>query len=141
MSRYISPGGKISMRILLVDQDVQVLALVFTLLEHYGHDVRTAISCKEALSITGELRPQVVITGIALLASSGFELAKELRQRTDCPDTFIVALTGQETLMPSTSWAAAGFNRVLRRPANIDDIVGVLDDVSAGRKSSLFVDR
>lgn len=122
------------MRVLLVDQEYQVLALVQTLLEHYGHEVRTASSCKEALALTSELRPQVVFTGIALLASSGFELVKELRERADCEGIVIIALTGHDALMNSDSWVTAGFNRVLRKPANIDDIVGVLDDIAAGRK-------
>lgn len=134
MGKYNLPEEQIPTRVLLVDQDAQILALFVTLLEHYGHEVKTAASWKEALTVIGEFCPQVIFTDIMLLASSGFELVKELRKRSDCADTFIVALTGYGALMDSSSWTAAGFNRILPKPANIDDIIAVLGDVAAGGK-------
>jgi DNA-binding response OmpR family regulator len=135
--KYPTTNDHQSFRVLLVDHDVQVLALLTTLLEHYGHDVRSAASCKEALALTDGFRPEVVYTGIALLVSSGFELAKQLRARADCARTVIVALTGHDTLMTPAAWTNAGFNYVLRKPANIEEIVGVLKDVSGLKKSNL----
>lgn len=135
--KYQTADGQVSLRVLLVDSDIQVLGLISTLLEHYGHDVRTAFSCKEALGLVDGFHPQVVVTGIALLASSGFELAKRLRVRPDCVDTVIVALTGHVAEMTPEQWAYAGFVHVLRKPANIDDIVSVLKDVSVRRVPQL----
>jgi CheY-like chemotaxis protein len=46
-----SIDDQVPLRVLLVDSDVQVLALVSTFLGPYGHEVRTAFSCKEALEL------------------------------------------------------------------------------------------
>lgn len=135
--KYPTADGQVSLRVLLVDSDIQVLGLISTLLEHYGHDVRTAFSCKEALGLVDGFHPQVVVTGIALVVSSGFELAKRLRVRPDCVDTVIVALTGHVAEMTPEEWKYAGFAHVLRKPANIEDIVGVLKEVSTTRMSHL----
>jgi CheY-like chemotaxis protein len=125
--------NEVPLRVLVVDSDVQVLALVARLLGHYGHDVRTAFSCKEALELTEGFHPQVVFTGIALFVSSGFDLVKRLRVRPDCVDTVIVALTGRISELTPEQWRYAGFAHVIRKPANIEDIVSVLKNVSAKR--------
>lgn len=135
--KYPTADGQLSLRVLLVDSDIQVLGLISTLLEHYGHDVRTAFSCKEALDHVDAFYPQVVVTGIALVVSSGFELAKRLRIRSDCVDTVIVALTGHVAEMTPEQWKYAGFAYVLRKPANIEHIVSVLKEVSAKRVPQL----
>jgi CheY-like chemotaxis protein len=139
--KYPSADGQVSLRVLLVDSDIQVLSLISTLLEHYGHDVRTAFSCKEALELADGFHPQVVVTGIALVVSSGFELAKRLRIRPDCVDTVIVALTGHVAELTPEEWTYAGFAHVLRKPANIDDIVSVLKVISAKRQPHLTLVR
>lgn len=125
-----SIDDQVPLRVLLVDSDVQVLALVSTLLAHHGHDVRTAFSCKEALEQTEGFRPHVVFTGIALFVSSGFDLVRRLRARPDCVDTVIVALTGHVSELTPEEWKYAGFAHVIRKPANIEDIVSVLKFVA-----------
>ena len=132
MDTHASPDV-VSLRILLVDHDVQILELLQSLLEYYGHEVRTAVSCEEALALASELRPQVIFTGIALLRSSGFELVKSLRERPECTDTMIVALTGHESLLDLDFWKESGFDRIVRKPAKIEVIVEVLQDVAASQ--------
>jgi ActR/RegA family two-component response regulator len=90
------------------------------------------------LSLTTEgFHPQVVSTGIALFVSSGFDLVKSIRVRSDCVDTVIVALTGHVSELTPEEWKYAGFAHVIRKPANIEDIVSVLKDVSAKRLPQL----
>jgi CheY-like chemotaxis protein len=139
--KYPSATDQLPMRVMLVDHDIQVLALLTTLLEHYGHDVRTAESAKEALAVAEGFRPEVLYTGIALLVSSGFELVKQLRMRPSCAGTVIVALTGHEAKLSPGQWQTAGFDRVLRKPADIEEIVDVLKDVSAARKATMHLVR
>lgn len=137
MGKYTAENGQVPLRVLLVERDGDVLALLSTLLEHNGHDVRTASSFKEALTLAEDFAPEAVYTSIVLLVGSGFELVKHLRTLPNGSNTVIVALTGHVTSMTSSEWHDAGFDHVLRKPANIDHIVDVLKQISIKRNSHL----
>jgi DNA-binding response OmpR family regulator len=128
---------QVSLRVMLVDSNVHLLASFAKLLEVHGHSVRTAISCKEALAVTEGYRPEAVFTGIALFLSSGFELTRRLRARTDCVNAVIVAMTGRESELTPEQWTYAGFDRVLHRPTDIHAIVDVLRAISISRRANV----
>lgn len=122
------------MRVLFVDPDIHKLTVIRTSLEDHGHTVRAASSYKEALAMIHELCPDAIFTNIALVTSSGFDLARELRNTDECAEAVICALTGHPEMMSRTSWTMAGFDRVIHRPANLDEVLKVLQDVCTKRQ-------
>jgi two-component system CheB/CheR fusion protein len=72
------PGTR---RVLVVDDNVDGAESVAMLLEHAGHAVRTARDGTEALAVTGEFRPDIVLLDIGLPGMDGYEVARRLRGR------------------------------------------------------------
>lgn len=68
-------------RILLIDQDTDLLDWARRHLSGEGVEIATATSAEEGLRKTGELKPSLVITEFHLRPVSGMELLKRLRQQ------------------------------------------------------------
>ena len=67
--------------ILVVEDDASLRELIVTVLGVAGYAVRAAASAEEALELTADARPAVVVTDIVLKAQSGYELCRILRER------------------------------------------------------------
>lgn len=79
-------------RILLVDDNPDLLALVRTALQNAGYrDVRTAASCLAARRAFAAVRPDFLILDINLPDGDGFTLFQELQARAELPALFLSA--------------------------------------------------
>ena len=117
-------------KVLLVDANAEVLSLICALLEHYGHEVRTANTGAKALSHACELRPDVIFTGLSLPDCTGYELAQRFRATPESASSFIVALSGYTPMYCYDDHKAAGFDHRLVKPVNIDQIVETITFLS-----------
>ena len=72
-------------KILLVDDDPDVVALLAFVVEQAGYIAFTAQDGVSALDLFERERPDVAVIDINLGRSSGFELLEQLRRRSDLP--------------------------------------------------------
>jgi CheY-like chemotaxis protein len=79
-------------RILVIDDDEQVLGLLQAYLEDAGYEVIGASGGIEAMQLFRANPTDGVITDILMPGLDGLELIKELRQ--ECPDVRILAISG-----------------------------------------------
>jgi DNA-binding NarL/FixJ family response regulator len=78
----------------IVDDNERFLAVARSSLERDGLEVvGTATTTADALLKSAELRPDVVLVDVVLGAESGFDLARELLERTDDPDLRVVLIS------------------------------------------------
>ena len=71
---------------LLVDDEAQIRRLVTTGLKGYGHDVLTAASGKEGLTIAAQRQPDLVILDISLGSEpDGIEVCRRIREWSQVP--------------------------------------------------------
>ncbi len=81
-----------SKRILLVDDEQELLDMVLSILTEYGfHNVKTAMSIKEALAKAEQSCPELAILDVMLPDGNGFDLMKQLKQNGDYPILFLTA--------------------------------------------------
>jgi len=81
------------MRFFIVDDDLDILALLTRTLEDAGHAVHAASSARQALREIPALRPDCVITDIIMPELDGFELTRELRRRPELKTMKIIVLS------------------------------------------------
>jgi CheY-like chemotaxis protein len=68
-------------RVLVVDDDPDLLALIEIQLKHHGHTVATASSGPDALRLVGDSgAPDVAVLDVAMPAMNGFELFHAFRE-------------------------------------------------------------
>ena len=110
------------MRVLVVDSDPDTLDLFSSLLQQWGHEVRTASEPALALPAALEFLPDLVFIDVSMPETDGCQLAVLMRQQRVLDRTFLVAVTGQSTRVDPESTHAAGFDVVLLKPVEIRDL-------------------
>lgn len=79
-------------RILLVDDEPELLDMVLSILTEYGfQNVKTAKSVKEALEEAEKSRPELAILDVMLPDGNGFALMEHLKKNGDYPVLFLTA--------------------------------------------------
>lgn len=76
-----APASSVCARILLIDDDAEVLAVLTELLRANGHNVVTARDETEALAALSIATPDLIIADYRLLDRDGLELVDDLRAR------------------------------------------------------------
>lgn len=82
------------MKILVVDDEEQVLNLVATLLETQDHEIITAANGEEALRAVDADQPDAIFLDIMMPGVDGATVAQRLREAPETADIPIVFLTG-----------------------------------------------
>lgn len=82
------------MKVLVVDDEEQVLRLVAALLQARDHDVTTAANGEEALIQVESDRPDAIFLDIMMPGVDGATVAQRLREAPETADIPIIFLTG-----------------------------------------------
>jgi two-component system response regulator VicR len=83
-------------RILLVDDDRELIDLLAFALKRNGLDTMAAHDGPSALRLMEEQRPDLVVLDINLGTSSGLDVLKELRRQSSLPVIMLTALDSEE---------------------------------------------
>ncbi|MCC8078714.1 MAG: response regulator transcription factor [Oscillospiraceae bacterium] len=88
----MSENFLLNKRILLVDDEPQVLELVVSILSEYGfRNIKTAASAELAAEAAESFRPELAILDVMLPDGDGFELLQRVRRGGDCPVLLLTA--------------------------------------------------
>lgn len=69
------------MRVLIVDDNADIVEAVSTLLSLMGHDCRTAGCAADALAVAEAFEPEIAILDLGLPDLTGYDLLEQLRAR------------------------------------------------------------
>lgn len=95
--------------ILIVDDDVMLLAFLGEVLRHAGYDTTEAASAEEALRQIAVREPDMAMLDIQLSGMSGLELAKHLHAETTIPFMFLSGSGDSESGKQAASFGAVGY--------------------------------
>jgi len=85
----------VSHRILVVDDEPDITALVAYHLAKAGYRVSTAANGPDALKAAREERPDIVILDVMLPGISGYDVLDELRRREETKEVGVILLTAR----------------------------------------------
>ncbi len=111
-------------RILVVDDDEQAAMLVRTLLERYGFCyVRTTRDPQQAVSLTSERLPDVVVLDVHMPQLDGFGVLRAIRSlETPGMRPGVVALSGDASVKTRRAMLADGADDFILRPCPGPDL-------------------
>jgi CheY-like chemotaxis protein len=130
-------GGSAQLRaglkVLIVDDEVDVREALTLLLAQNGAVVTGASSAREGLAVVEDLRPDVILSDIAMPEEDGLSFIRRVRElpadrggRT--PAAAISAYAGREDRKQAL---AAGFQDHVRKPIESDHLLNVLARLAA----------
>lgn len=128
------PATGNSLKIMLVDDNVDAAHALSLLLEIAGHQVITEHSAKRALETARTVLPDACLLDIGLPEMDGKELARQLRARPETANTLLIALTGYGQNEDREETRAAGFDHHMTKPVEIDKLLIALATFSAGKQ-------
>ncbi len=104
----------------LVVEDMRALRVITArLLEKLGHVVEFAENGPLALLKLDTFTPEVVFSDIAMPGMTGYELAQRIRQRPECAQVYLVALTGFGQSSDLEKALEAGFDEHMVKPVDL----------------------
>ena len=120
-------GGVLSgLRILEVDDEADSRDVIREVLEHYGAQVVTAASAKEALEAVNVFRPDVLVCDIGMPGEDGFSFMRRLRAAQDSVTIPAVALTGYAGAEERLRALEVGYQGFVPKPVELDNLVSVI---------------
>jgi CheY-like chemotaxis protein len=114
------------LKILVVDDNVDVAETLGWLLTEMGHDYRLVHDGRMALDAARELRPHAVLLDIGMPTMDGYEVCRVLRDDPLLKDTPIIAQTGWGQENDKAETAKAGFDYHIVKPVGFSDLERVL---------------
>jgi signal transduction histidine kinase/ActR/RegA family two-component response regulator len=119
------PAGS-SLRVLVVDDNVDTVTTLALLVKESGHDVRTVFDGPSVLESALDYRPNVVLLDIGLPGLNGFDVAKQLRQQPALKSAVLVAMTGYGGVRDFQHSFEAGFDHHLVKPGDFAKLLQIL---------------
>jgi PAS domain S-box-containing protein len=125
-TREAAPRSATGRRVLIADDNKDAADSLAMLLEIDGHQVRVAHGGHAALTLAEAFRPDVALLDIGMPELSGYEVAAALREEPWGKTIQLIALTGWGQESDRRQSKAAGFDRHLTKPIDIDALCAVL---------------
>jgi CheY-like chemotaxis protein len=118
-------------RVLVVDDDGEGLALVKAILTRVGADVRTSESASVALSLFREWHPDVLVSDIEMPVEDGYSLIRKVRGlgADEGGRTPAIALTAYGRPQDRLRALAAGFNMHIPKPVDPGELTTIVADL------------
>src|SRR2546430_4976689 len=110
-------------RILVVDDEPDITALVAYHLAKAGYRVITATNGKDALQTAREERPDLVVLDLMLPDVSGYDVLAELRRRDETREIGILLLTARHKEVDRVRGLTLGADDYLLKPFSPPELV------------------
>ncbi|MEI6305198.1 MAG: response regulator, partial [Deltaproteobacteria bacterium] len=109
-------------RILIVDDELMNVRIMEACLVNVGYEVFKAYNGEEALRITAEVNPDLIILDVMMPGMDGFEVARRLRQNPETNIIPIILLTALGTTKDKIKGFDAGADDFLTKPTNLFEL-------------------
>lgn len=110
-------------RVLVVDDEADITALVAYHLAKDGYRVSTATSGRDALRAAREERPDLVVLDLMLPGVSGYDVLAELRRREETRDIGVIVLTARKEEPDRIKGLSLGADDYLPKPFSPQELV------------------
>ncbi len=107
--------------VLVVDDDVAILALCKDVLETEGYLVRTAETAQEGLQLLKALRPDAALVDLRLPDGSGADLARRVRDA--CDEVVVIAMTAYGSKELAVECLRSGVRDFVEKPFRQAELV------------------
>ena len=111
-------------KILVVDDDRLVLAMVTHGLAQAGYEVIDADNGDDAILLAREHRPDLALLDIRMEGKTGFDVAQYLREAVHTPLVFLSAFSDEQTVAKVQALGALAY---LVKPLEVQQIVPAID--------------
>jgi two-component system phosphate regulon response regulator PhoB len=119
----MNPAPPAADRILVVDDEPEIVALVAYHLAKAGYRVATAAAGQDALDITRRERPSLIVLDLMLPGMSGFDVLEQLRSDESTREVAVLMLTARREEPDRIRGLSLGADDYLTKPFSPAELV------------------
>jgi len=123
------------LRVLIADDDRDMVATLAAILNDEGHTVREVYRGTEVLRLIEQFDPDVALVDIGMPGMSGYDVAREVRETHD-KRPMLIAITGWKKPSDRILARLVGFDHHLPKPFEARELLDLLDPLAASGASS-----
>jgi two-component system alkaline phosphatase synthesis response regulator PhoP len=123
-------------KILVIDDDVQLVDSVETMLVSVGYDVSYAYQARKGVEMARQMQPDVILLDVMFAGPpgpDGFQVAREMHEDPELKDIPVIMLTGVRKVLdipyelePDEEWMPV--KRFLEKPIKPAELLGAIKD-------------
>jgi len=111
-------------KVLVIDDDPEMLDLARFHLEKNGYEVTCAETGAQALRLVAEHRPEVVLTDLKLPDVYGIDLVAKLKEA--CPGAEVIMITGYGAVTEAIEATKAGAFYFMEKPVEFEELMALI---------------
>ena len=112
-----------SRKILIADDEPNIVTALEFLLQRNGYEVLIARNGDAALKLVEEHRPDLVLLDVMMPAKSGYEVCQRMRERADWRHIKIVMLTAKGREVEMNKGLSVGADLYITKPFSTQELV------------------
>jgi DNA-binding response OmpR family regulator len=121
-----------SQKILIVDDEPNILVSLEYLMKREGYDVHVARDGQEALDVVRRERPRLVLLDVMMPRKTGFEVCQELRADEAVRDTLVLMLTAKGRDADVAKGLGVGADAYMTKPFSTRELVQKVREMLEG---------
>lgn len=125
-------------RILVVDDEPEVHAVLGRMLAHQGYTVDAAYSAKEAFRHIEEHKPDVVLLDIMMPTISGIEVLNQLKSDPETRDIIILIISAKDAQADRIEGLAHGADDYISKPFHLKSLMRKIEHMLDKREKKRF---
>ena len=117
---------KVSKKILIADDEPNIVAALEYLLQQSGCEVQVAHDGEEALRLVGACIPDLVLLDVMMPKMSGYEVCARIRERADWRQIKVVMLSAKGRETQVNKGLSMGADRYVTKPFSTRELMALI---------------
>ena len=122
-------------KILVVDDDPNIMRTIRDRLEKNGYDVLTASNGREGLGMALDEKPDVVLLDIIMPIMDGHEMLEALRKQPSGEEPSVIMFTARSQKQDISRANACGIDDYVVKPFDLGELLERIENVVENRKA------
>jgi len=112
-------------KILIVDDDIDLMELLKTSLSKNGNQIRATITCKEGLELFYEFLPDLVILDINVGNEDGMEMCRQIKSQAEFQHIPVIMISADDARL--SFYNDYGANDILKKPFTVKELQNLIN--------------
>jgi DNA-binding response OmpR family regulator len=116
-------------KVLIVDDEEEVLEFLGSVIKRAGYDVYTSARGKEAIELAQTIVPDIMLLDVVIPDMEGGEVAAVLSENPVTANIPIIFLTGILTKEEAVSRAKTGKHFMMAKPTTSEEVINKIEEI------------
>jgi DNA-binding response OmpR family regulator len=129
VSRPRGAGGAMGKKILIADDEPNIVVSLEFLMKQKGYAVRVANTGEDALAAIGEFGPDLILLDVMMPRMSGYDLCQRVRENPAWQAIKIIMLSAKGRDIEVTKGMAVGADAYVTKPFSTKDLIAKVQEL------------